>query len=104
MKLFVKDEGTGDKVYLKNIAKDREDLAKNIGSSKLKVKDKIYSVNSVQAESGSSLAYTTAMGGVVGVLFGIAGIAIGATIGAIVGVKSDEEEKNKVENFNKSKK
>ncbi|ERK07903.1 hypothetical protein L580_1967 [Serratia fonticola AU-P3(3)] len=44
------------------------------------------------------------MGGVVGVLFGIAGIAIGATIGAIVGVKSDEEEKNKVENFNKSKK
>jgi uncharacterized membrane protein len=103
MKLFIKDESTGDKVYLKNIATDREDLVKHIGSNKLKVKDKVYSVNSVQAESGSSLAYTTAMGGVVGILFGIPGMAIGSILGAMVGKNSDEEEKNKVETFNKSK-
>ncbi len=103
MKLYVKDLDTGEKVYLQQTAKDREQLVKVLGTEKFKVQNKIYYVKNVQAEIDSKTAPAMALGGVIGVLGGVPGVLIGGLIGGLLGNNSDEEDKLKVANFNRSR-
>ncbi|MCE7608552.1 hypothetical protein LZS97_00165 [Vibrio fluvialis] len=103
MRLYVKDHQTGKKTYIKNTAKTRQELAQSLGSSRLRVNDQVYSVNSVLAESDSKTASAMALGGVIGVMGGVPGVLLGGLIGGLLGKSNDDEDLKKVNEFNRSK-
>lgn len=102
MKLYVIEPSTGEKIYLQQVAKDRNHLMEMLGTEKFKVKNNLYTVKDVKAEIEEKTAPAMALGGVVGVLGGIPGVVIGGLIGGLLGNSSDKEEKIKAENFNRS--
>jgi len=63
MRLYVKDRQTGKKTYIQNTANSRKELAQRLGSDRLKVNDKVYSVNLVTAESDNKTAPAMAIVG-----------------------------------------
>ena len=103
MRLYVQDRQTGKKTYIQNTAKTRQELAQSLGSSRLKVNDKVYSVNSVLAESDNKTAPAMALGGVIGVMCGVPGVVLGGLIGGLLGKSNDDEDQKKVNEFNGSK-
>lgn len=102
MKLYVKNQLTGEKVYLKQTAITRQDLANQLGAQKFTVDGQVFSVNDVLAESSENTAGAMAAGGVIGVVGGVPGVVIGGIIGALLGKGSDNDDKIKSEKFNRS--
>ena len=103
LRLFVEDEETGEKTYLQKIAKDRVELAKLYGTDRIRVKNKVYRINTVKAEPNNITASTMALGGVIGVVGGVPGVVIGGIIGGLLGKNSDDEDLEKANEFNGSK-
>lgn len=102
MRLYVEDRETGKKTYIQNTAKTRKELAQRLGSNRLKVNDKVYSVNAVSAESDNKTASAMAIGGVIGVMGGVPGVLLGGLIGGLLGKSNDDEDSKKVNEFNRS--
>lgn len=101
MKLYVIDKGTGLKKYLRQIAPNRQALARELGSSYFVIDRIHYSVNDVSAEASSdSTAIGGVLGGIVGALGGAAGVVVGGLLGAAIGQKQAEKEKKDAETFN----
>ncbi len=102
MRLFVKDKDTGEKTYIQKVANSRGELAKLFGTDRIKVKNKIYSIDTVEAEADSKTASAMALGGVIGVIGGVPGVLLGGLIGGLLGKNSDDEDEKKVNEFNRS--
>jgi uncharacterized membrane protein YdfJ with MMPL/SSD domain len=102
MKLYVTNQATGEKTYLKQSAASRQDLVKQLGSERFQIDQQIYSVNDVRAEINESTAGAMAAGGVIGVVGGVPGVIIGGLIGALLGKSTDDEDKIKSDKFNGS--
>lgn len=102
MRLFIKDSVSGEKTYIKTTARTRKELAEKFGSNRIKVKDKIYSVNVVQAEPDQNTAPAMALGGVLGVVGGVPGVVIGGIIGGLLGKSSDDDDEKRAKEFNRS--
>ena len=102
MRLFVEDNEKKERVYLKQTARTRSELVERIGSRTLRVNNKIYSVNDVKAAPSENTAGAIALGGAIGVLGGVPGVIIGGAIGALFGNSSDDEDKQKTIQFNRS--
>ncbi|WP_046006076.1 hypothetical protein [Pseudoalteromonas rubra] len=103
MKLYVKNPSTGEKIYLKQTALTRQELAAQLGAYKFSVDGQIFSVSDVLAESSENTASAMAAGGVIGVVGGVPGVILGGLIGALLGKGSDDEDKVQSENFNRSR-
>ncbi|MFB2803271.1 hypothetical protein [Shewanella seohaensis] len=103
MKLYVTNQSTGEKIYLKQNAASRRELVNLLGSERFQLDQQIYSVNDVKAESNDNTAGAMAAGGVIGVVGGVPGVIIGGLIGALLGKSTDDEDKVKSDNFNGSK-
>jgi uncharacterized membrane protein len=106
MRLFVINPDTSEKIYLKEQASSRQELADLLGRTKLRVKDKDFDISEVMAESGFD---STSAGAVAGGLVGALGIpafaflpVIGSTIGAGIGLYKAVKELKRVEAFNRS--
>lgn len=98
-----------EKIYLDVYAETRSELREKVGSNFQVECDSCgnvarYSVSDVQAEKGAnSTAAGTIIGGVIGGLAGgPAGALAGAFGGTVLGANSDEQEREKVNRFNKS--
>lgn len=101
MRLFVNHKGK--KVYLNSQASSRVQFSKELGSQWFSIDSVLYTVNQVQAEATpGSTVVGAAFGGIVGLIAGPIGVISGATLGGIIGNKSDESERIKVQNFNRS--
>ena len=74
MRLYVKDEETNEKIYLDYKAKNRKEFARKIGSRKIQIKNKKYYIKDIQADADDTIATTTAIGGVVGLIGGVPGL------------------------------
>ena len=103
MRLYIKDKETGQKTYIQRVAKDRQQLVSLVGSERLKIKNKVYAVSSVKAEVGQKTAQAVTIGGVVGIIGGVPGVLIGGLIGGLLGKNSENEDRAKVDVFNRSK-
>ncbi len=102
MRLYVKNNGR--KIYLRRVAKTRNQLARQLGSSYLRVKGIRYSVNDVRAEKdGSKTAAGGLLGGLVGLFGGPIGVLTGAALGSIIGNSSESREEQSVRIFNQSR-
>jgi len=102
MRLYVLDKSDGTKVRLKETANTRGELARLYGARRVQVGDSVYEVNDISAESSDNAAAAMALGGVVGIYGGVPGVIIGGLIGALLGKSTDDEDKTKVELFNRS--
>lgn len=102
MRLYVQKKPDGNKIHLKETANTRGELAQLFGSRRVQIEGDIYDVNDISAESSDNAAAAMALGGVVGVYGGIPGVIIGGIIGALLGKSTDDEDKTKVELFNRS--
>ncbi|KTF17023.1 hypothetical protein [Pseudoalteromonas sp. H105] len=102
MKLYVTNQSTGEKRYLKQSAVSRQELVKQLGSERFQIDQQVYSVSEVVAESNESTAGAMAAGGVIGVVGGVPGVIIGGIIGALLGKSTDDEDKVKTDKFNGS--
>lgn len=102
MRLFVEDDETGEKTYIQKVARDRAELARLYGASKIRVKNKVYSLNAVKAESNNFTASAMALGGLIGIVGGVPGVLIGGMVGVLLGKNSDEEDEKKANEFNGS--
>jgi hypothetical protein len=102
MRLYVKDEKTNEKIFINRIANTKQQLASDVGSTKIKINDKNFYISDIQAISNDNTAPTMALGGVVGVLGGIPGVILGGIIGALLGQNSENNDKLKVDTFNQS--
>ena len=102
MRLYVIDKSNGNKVHLKQTARTRAELAQIYGSSRVKIGDDEYDLNEICAEASENTAAAMALGGVVGIYGGVPGVILGGLIGALLGKSSDDEDKQKVELFNRS--
>ena len=101
MKLFV--NGRNGKIYLNVEFPNRRALAAHIGSRRFELGGQIFSVEQVQAESvGSDSTAGLILGGLFGLLGGPAGVLFGATIGGVIGNNSDNEDEQKINEFNRS--
>jgi hypothetical protein len=101
MKYYVIENGK--KKYIKAVARDRQELAKQIGK-KFKVGDSVYHVTQVKAEtSNDNTAVSLILGGAIGLLGGIPGAVAGSAIGGLLGRNKDQQEMQFVDAFNKSK-
>ena len=106
MRLFVINTETSEKIYLKEVAFSRQELADLLGRTDFRVKGMNFDVNEVMAEPGfDSTSVGAATGGLVGAL-GIAAFTllpvIGTAIGAGVGLYQATKELKRVEAFNRS--
>lgn len=110
MKLYVSNcVNCNHKVQLNIVAKSRNELRRMIGSNHFNIKcgncyyQNVFSVNDVWAEpDSSSIVAGGVIGGIVGLIGGPIGAVLGGAIGAAIGGSSDEDEKNKVDFFNRS--
>ncbi|NKC10736.1 MAG: hypothetical protein GKR94_00575 [Gammaproteobacteria bacterium] len=102
MRLFVIDPSTNEKIYLKQVAPTRDELARSIGSYSLRVSGYNIPIQKVIAEPSDNTAESMALGGVVGVLGGVPGVIIGGIIGGLLGNSSKEEDAKRAEVFNRS--
>jgi hypothetical protein len=102
MRLYVIDKEDGSKVHLKQTASTRSDLAQLYGANRVQIGDNVYDINEIVAEASDNTAAAMALGGVVGVYGGVPGVIIGGLIGALLGKSSDDEDKERVELFNRS--
>jgi hypothetical protein len=102
MRLYVSDDETGEKTYIQRTARDKRELANLFGSDRIKVKGKVYSVNSVRAEKNSKAASAMALGGIIGVVGGVPGVLLGGLIGGLMGKSSEDEDEKNVKIFNGS--
>jgi len=102
VKLYVLNQFTEEKIYLKQSAATKSGLVEQLGSERFKVDGQIFSVNEVIAESNDNTAGAMAAGGVMGVVGGVPGVIIGGVIGALLGMGSNTEDKEKTEKFNRS--
>lgn len=102
MRLFVEDKEKNERVYLKQMARTRAELAEKIGSYSLRVNNKTYSVHDVKAAPSENTAGAMALGGAIGVVGGVTGVIIGGAIGALLGKSSDDDDKQKTIQFNRS--
>lgn len=103
MKLYVLDKTSNEKTYLKQSAKSKRELANLLGAERFRLDNQVYSVNEVIAEANDNTAGAMAAGGVIGVVGGVPGVIIGGLIGALLGNSSDNEDKRKTEEFNRSR-
>ncbi|WP_260291946.1 hypothetical protein [Sedimenticola hydrogenitrophicus] len=102
MRLYVLDKSDGTKIHLKQSASSRQELVQIFGSRKVNIGNHVYDINDISAEASENAAPAMALGGVVGVLGGIPGVIIGGIIGALLGKNADDEDKAKVEQFNRT--
>ncbi|GAB4181307.1 MAG: hypothetical protein Tsb002_01150 [Wenzhouxiangellaceae bacterium] len=102
MRLYVVNPETDEKIYLNVMARTRQELAKEIGSDTFTVKKLQFDVNSVMAESSDNMAVSMAVGGVVGLLAGFPGVALGSLVGALLGKQEKMTDEEKSEIFNRS--
>ena len=102
MKLYVVNQSTKEKTYLKQNSASKVGLVKQLGSERFQIDQQVYSVNDVKAESNYNTAGAMAAGGVIGVVGGVPGVIIGGLIGALFGKSTDDEDKEKAEIFNRS--
>ena len=102
MKLYVTNQSSGEKIYLKQSASSKQELAKLLGSTRFQIDQKIYSIKDVRAESSENIAGAMATGGLIGALGGVPGVIIGGLIGALLGKSTDEEDNIKTDKFNES--
>ena len=102
MKLYVLNKASGEKVFLKQSATSRQELAQMLGSARFQIDNQVFSINEVKAESSENTAGAMAAGGVVGAVAGVPGVILGGLVGALLGKSSDEEDKSKAEKFNRS--
>lgn len=104
MRLYVQNTDTNEKIYLRDFAVTRRDLAQLIGSSWFNIDGYQYHVNQVIAENSSSNTATGALvGGLIGLLAGPVGVIIGGALGGALGNGSDKSEEYHVERFNNSR-
>lgn len=101
MKLYVKDQNNR-KVFLNLSAPTKRDLAHLIGSENFYLKNRLYNISDVRAESDNSTTTGSIIGGVVGALAGPIGILIGGLIGGLIGNSADNDKKAEVNRFNNS--
>jgi len=102
MKLYVTNNTTGEKTYLKQSATSRSELVQVLGSERFQIDTEVYSVTDVVAERNENTAGAMAAGGVLGVVGGVPGVIIGGLIGALLGKSTDDEDKEKTDKFNRS--
>ncbi|NQZ93188.1 MAG: hypothetical protein HRT97_12725 [Moritella sp.] len=102
MKLFVIEQSSNEKKYLRQNANTRKGLSELLGSNKFKIDDQIFTVDDVQAEPNENTAGAMALGGVIGVAGGVPGVIIGGLIGALLGKGTDNDDKVRVDKFNRS--
>ena len=102
MRLYVEDE-YGNKIPLDISARTRRELANKIGRT-FYIGNKRYSVNNVYAEpDNNDTAAGAVIGGILGLLGGGLGVLIGGAAGGLIGGIRDNEEKDKVSQFNNSR-
>ena len=103
MKLFVVDQSTGQKIYLKQSAGNRRALANLIGATHFTVNNQHFTVHDVIAEKSSdSTAIGMVVGGALGLLGGAPGVVLGGVLGGVLGKNSDDKEKQEADLFNGS--
>ncbi len=102
MRLYVLNKSDGNKIHLKQSANTRNELEQLFGSRRIEIDNHEYNIADVTAEPSQNTAPAMALGGGVGVLGGVPGVIIGSASGALLGNSSDEEDKIKVEQFNRS--
>lgn len=102
MKLYVIDPTSSEKHYLKHSATTRNELAQNFGSSYFRLDKTVFSIEDVHAEPSENTAAAMAAGGVIGAAGGVPGVIIGGAIGFLLGMGSDDNDKESVEIFNRS--
>ncbi|MCJ8304739.1 hypothetical protein [Shewanella sp.] len=102
MKLYVVNQSTQEKTYLKQNAASRRNLVEQLGSERFQIDQQVFSVNDVKAESNDNTASAMAAGGVIGIVGGVPGVIIGGLLGALFGKSTDDEDKEKSDKFNRS--
>ena len=103
MRLYVINTNPVKKVYLRAFAKNKEELVKTIGSRRFKVKDKIYDVDNVIAESSViGVVSSVTIGSIIGIVAGALGVIVGATLGYLIGYGTERQELEFVDAFNDS--
>lgn len=102
MRLYVRNKD-GEKEYLSYEAQTRLNLARKIGSRTFYMNNRRYHIRNVYAEPGNSTITGTVAGGLVGVLGGPIGMLIGLGLGTLIGGANEQEDKAKVNKFNRSK-
>lgn len=102
MKLYVISKKDGSKLYLNISANSKYEFVAKFGRYFRLNDGNVYLVEDVFAEAETN-STTTGMiiGGIVGFLAGPIGIVVGAGLGGALGNRDDENEKEKVRNFNR---
>jgi len=102
MRLYVKDK-FGKKIPLDISARTRRELANKIGKSFF-IGNNRYYVNNVYAEpDNNDTAAGTIIGGLIGLLGGGIGVLIGGVAGGLIGGIRDNDERDNVSRFNRSR-
>lgn len=103
MRLYVINTNPVKKVYIRASAKNKVELVKIIGSRRFKVKDKIYDIEDVIAESSRiGVVVSTTIGAIIGMVAGALGVIVGATLGYFMEYGAERQELEFVDEFNNS--
>lgn len=110
MRLYIREcNHCKRRIYLSIIAPTRERLAGRIGYSfeiecpYCRKKFSYHRISEVFAEQGPPATPAGALlGGLIGLIGGPSGMIIGGTLGTLWGANADEEERKKVNRFNRS--
>lgn len=103
MRLYVYDHELGEKIYLRNYARNRCELSCQLGGCKsIKVKGKIYPLEYVMAEEPSDFPIYLGMvlGAFFGTMIGPLGTAVGGLIGMLGGMSDKMYNMDRVKKFN----
>jgi hypothetical protein len=102
MKLYVKDQ-SGKKLLIRAVAKDKRELARQLGGLSFRVNGHNFTVRDVVAEkSAENAGIGMVVGGLIGALGGPSGVLAGGVIGALAGIDKDQKETVEVGVFNGS--
>ena len=102
LRLFV-DSPTRGRVFLKEVAKNREELASRYGRKIVLINKERFSVMDVQAIStAGTTGIGAVLGGLIGLFGGPIGVIIGSALGGFIGHSADQADQARVKNFNGS--